>query len=38
MQSELVGLNFIAQAKEYLVKIGDDAYSGTTTYRFGNKK
>jgi len=36
--NELVGLDFIAQAKEYLVEMGDDAYSGTTTYRFGNKK
>ena len=34
----LVGLDFIAQAKEYLVEMGDDAYSGTTTYRFGSQK
>jgi branched-chain amino acid aminotransferase len=36
--NELIGLDFIAQAKEYLVEMGDDAYSGTTTYRFGSKK
>ena len=35
--NELVGLDFIAQAKEYLSEIGDDAYGGTTTYRFGRK-
>ena len=35
--NELVGLDFIAQAKEFLKEMGDDAYSGTTTYRFGKK-
>lgn len=35
---ELVGLDFIAQARTYLAEMGDDAYSGTTMYRFGNKK
>ena len=35
--NELVGLDFIAQAKEYLKEMGADAYSGTTTYRFGKK-
>lgn len=35
--NELVGLDFIAQAKEYLKEMGDDAYAGTTMYRFGKK-
>ena len=35
--NELVGLDFIAQAKEYLEEIGADGYSGTTTYRFAKK-
>ena len=35
--NDLVGLDFIAQAREYLAEMGDDAYSGTTTYRFGRK-
>jgi len=35
--NELVGLDFIAQAKEYLEEIGSDGYSGTTTYRFVKK-
>ncbi len=35
--NELVGLDYIAQAKDYLKEMGDDAYSGTTTYRFGKK-
>jgi branched-chain amino acid aminotransferase len=36
--NELVGLDFIAQAKEFLKEMGSDGYSGTTMYRFGNKK
>jgi branched-chain amino acid aminotransferase len=36
--NELVGLDYIAQAKEYLKEMGSDGYSGTTMYRFGNKK
>lgn len=36
--NELVGLDFIAQAKEYLKEMGADGYSGTTMYSFGNKK
>ncbi|MFC1677056.1 aminotransferase class IV [Planctomycetota bacterium] len=36
--NELVGLDFIAQAKEYLKEMGSDGYNGTTTYRFGSKK
>ena len=35
--NELVGLDFIAQAKEYMKEIGSDGYSGTTTYRFGHQ-
>ena len=35
--NDLVGLDFIAQAKEYLKEMGDDAYRGTTTYRFGQE-
>ena len=35
--NELVGLDFIAQAKEYLAEMGADGYKGTTTYRFGKK-
>ena len=35
--NELVGLDFIAQAKDYLKEMGDDAYRGTTTYRFNAK-
>ena len=35
--NELVGLDFIAQAKAYLKELGDDAYSGTTMYRFVKK-
>lgn len=33
--NEMVGLDFIEQAKGYLAEIGDDAYAGTTMYRFG---
>ena len=36
--NELVGLDFIAQAKDYHKEMGADAYKGTTTYRFGKKK
>jgi branched-chain amino acid aminotransferase len=36
--NELVGLDYIAQARQYLEEMGDDAYSGTTTYRFGSSK
>ena len=32
---ELVGLDFIAQAQQYLAEASDDAYSGVTMYRFG---
>ena len=35
--NNLVGLDFIAQAKEYLKEIGADGYKGTTTYRFAKK-
>jgi len=35
--NDLVGLDYIAQAREYLEETGDDAYCGTTTYRFGTK-
>lgn len=35
--NELVGLDFIAQAREYLKEIGADGYKGTTTYRFATK-
>jgi len=35
--NELVGLDFIAQAKGYLKEMGDEGYKGTTTYRFGKK-
>lgn len=35
---ELVGLDFIAQAAEYLKESGADGYHGTTTYSFGGKK
>lgn len=34
--NELVGLDFIAQARAYLQEEGADAYEGTTTYRFRN--
>ena len=34
---DLVGLDFIAQARQWLQEIGADAYQGTTTYRFGKK-
>lgn len=34
---ELVGVDFIAQAKEYLKEMGPDGYGGTSTYRFGKK-
>ena len=33
--NDLVGLDFIAQARGYLAEMGADAYKGTTTYRFG---
>ena len=33
--NEFVGLDFIAQAKEYYREMGGDAYEGTTMYRFG---
>ena len=36
--NDLVGLDFIAQAKEYLKEMGPGGYDGTTMYRFGNKK
>ena len=36
--NDLVGLDFIAQAKECLKELGDDAYKGTTTYRFGSEQ
>ena len=35
--NELVGLDFIAQAGEYLKEIGADGYKGTTTYHFAAK-
>lgn len=35
--NELVGLDFIAQARNYLKEMGSDGYRGTTTYRFNNK-
>jgi branched-chain amino acid aminotransferase len=35
---ELVGLDFIAQAEQYLAEASDDAYSGVTMYRFGKGK
>ena len=35
--NDSVGLDIIAQAKEYLEEMGADAYEGTTTYRFGKK-
>ena len=35
--NELVGLDFIAQARDYLKEFGDDGYKGTTTYRFAKK-
>jgi len=35
--NELVGLDIVAQAKEYLKEIGDEAYQGTTMYRFGKR-
>ena len=36
--NQLVGLDFIGQAKPYQAEMGDDAYTGTTTYRFGKEK
>lgn len=36
--NELVGLDFIAQAKQWLKEMGSDGYKGTTMYRFGSKK
>ena len=36
--NKLVGLDYIAQANEYLEEMGADGYNGTTMYRFGNKK
>ncbi len=36
--NEMVGLDIIKQAKEYLKEMGSDAYNGTTMYRFGKKK
>jgi branched-chain amino acid aminotransferase len=36
--NELVGLDFIAQARGYLKEMGADAYEGTTMYRFGKKQ
>ncbi|NLX07415.1 MAG: branched-chain amino acid aminotransferase [Phycisphaerae bacterium] len=35
--NELIGLDFIAQARDYLAEMGSDAYEGTTMYRFGKK-
>jgi branched-chain amino acid aminotransferase len=35
--NEFVGLDFIAQAKEFLKEMGADAYQGTSMYRFGKK-
>jgi len=35
--NEFVGLDFIAQARDYLKEMGADAYKGTTMYRFGKK-
>ncbi len=36
--NELVGLDFIAQARGYLAEMGDEAYHGTTMYRFTEKQ
>ena len=36
--NELVGLDYIAQAQQYLKEMGADGYNGTTMYRFGQKK
>jgi branched-chain amino acid aminotransferase len=36
--NNLIGLDFIAQAKEYLKEIGSEAYDGTTMYHFSEKK
>ncbi|MHB9071629.1 MAG: aminotransferase class IV [Sedimentisphaerales bacterium] len=36
--NELVGLDFIAQAKEYVREMGADGYKGTTMYSFGRNK
>ena len=36
--NELVGLDYIVQAREYVKEMGSDGYNGTTMYRFGNKK
>ena len=36
--NELVGLDFMAQAKEYLKEMGSEGYNGTTMYSFGKKK
>jgi len=35
--NELVGLDFIAQARQYAEEMGSDACEGTTMYRFGGK-
>ena len=35
--NESVRVDFIGQAKEYLVEMGDEAGKGTTTYRFGRR-
>ena len=36
--NDLVGLDFVEQAREYLRKMGSEAYHGTTTYRFGTAR
>ena len=36
--NELVGVDYVAQAKEYLKEMGSEGYNGTTMYRFGKKK
>jgi branched-chain amino acid aminotransferase len=36
--NELVGLDFIAQAKEWVKEMGSDGYQGVTMYRFGKQK
>jgi branched-chain amino acid aminotransferase len=36
--NELVGLDFMAQAKEYLKEMGAEGYNGTTMYSFGKGK
>ncbi|MFH1006072.1 MAG: aminotransferase class IV, partial [Candidatus Latescibacterota bacterium] len=35
--NDLVGVDFIAQAKGYLAEMGSEAYQGTTMYRFGKR-